>query len=297
MMLGGLGDSCSNRSVGMNGNRWPILVGIAFLVSGCVTTWTLQYPGTQVVSRRLAAFPSEGIVWHWDFYGNRTADEKSALETRQALDEAINYRLRRHGGHSFGADAIAGLEHAQEFRSWSVDTLVQIHTEHFSDAEGTHDNVGDFRFSKSLESWRAPLDADFVLITFFLDGHDTKGRAIAVAVSGGYHAARRAISCAVHLHSGRVVWGNLEDKIKGDLRSRWGAQQEVDLLLGDMLSRGEAAASEPPPASSTIARLPPADDVAPPPLFPPPPPPTPGAPSNAAGPVFHAAPSPAGPPR
>jgi hypothetical protein len=248
----------------------------------------VQYPGPQVVSRRLAALPSEGLAWNWDFYGKRTIDEPGGSEARQNIDDSITYRVRRHGGHSFRAASIEGLEHAQAFRSWAVDTLAALIVERVSDAEPPRVRYADLRFSESLESWRAPLDADFVLITFFLDGRDTQGRAFAVAVGGGYRAAQRAISCAVHLQRARIVWCNFDAKVKNNLRQRWSAQQEVDLLLGDMLGQGDIAATDAPP-TSTVARLPPADDVPPPP---PPPPPAQGQPANVAGPVFHAAPGP-----
>lgn len=285
MTLGCIDNSCSNCPVGIGG-RGLLALTLAVGLAGCISTTVMKYPGVEVASRRLAAFPSEGIVWSWDFYGKRTADEKGGIETRKNLDDSINYRLRRHGGRSFDAASIDGLEHARAFRSWAVDTLTALIAQRFSDAEKPHLDVGDFRFPESLESWREPLDADFVLVTFFLDGHDTQGRAIAVAIAGGYRAARRAISCAVHLQSGRVVWCNFDVAMKGDLKQRWGAQQEVDLLLGEMLSEGETVASEPPPPRSTATRLTPAADVTP--AVPPRPPV-----ASVDRPVFHAAPQPA----
>ena len=169
-------------SVGTDGRRWLKLVGMAFIVTGCVRTPAMQFPGAQVVSRRLAALPSVGVVWNYDFDGKRTVDNEGGLKVQQNIDDSITYRVRRHGGRSFRASAIEGLEHAQAFRSWAIDALAEIMSERLGGSEARHATVGDFRFGESLGSWRSQLDADFVLVTFVLDGHNTAGRSIAVAV-------------------------------------------------------------------------------------------------------------------
>jgi len=251
---------------------WLALASMGFVVTGCVATPAMNYPGTQVASSRLAALPSEGVVWNYDFYGQRTVDSAAELKAKQNFDDSITYRVRRHGGRSFWAASVVGLGHARAFRSWVVDTLAEIMEERLAASKQQHETVGDFRFSHSLESWRSPLDADFVLVTLFLDGHNTAGRLLAVGVGSGHLAAQRAIACAVHLRSARVVWCNFDPAVNRDLMQRRGAQEEVDLLLGEMLSEGQMAPNEPPPARSDAARLAQADDVPPPP---PPPPPVP----------------------
>ena len=265
--------SVLNELVVIDRGGWLGLVGLGFILAGCVITPQMQYPGTRVVSRRVAVLPSEGMMWIYDFYGDRTLDRAGSLEAKKNIDDSLTYRVRRYGGRSFGAASIEGLDDARAFRSWAVDTLTEVMGERLAVPGQRHESVGDFRFSKGLGSWRAPLDADFVLVTLFIDGHDTAGRSLAVAVGGGYRAARRAIACAVHLQSGRLVWCKLDSSVGGDLLLRRGAQEEVDLLLGEMLNEGQTAPSEPPPAHATSARIVPADDVPPPP---PPPPPVPG---------------------
>lgn len=263
------------------------LVGLGvlgWLATGCINGPEMQYPQTQVASRRLAALPTEALSWTYDFYDKRTLDQKRSLEIKRTIDDSITYRVRRSGGRSFTAASIEELPHAQAFRGWAVDTLTEIVHENVTYSNTKHESVGDWKFPQSLSSWRAPLDADFVLITLFLDGHNTAGRAVAVAVGGGYTAARRAIGCVVHLQSSRVVWCNLDDMVK-ELDQRFGAQEEVDRLLSDMLSRGATATIEPPPARSAAARLVPAPDVPPPPR----PPPGPPGPDTPAPVHFHGA--------
>lgn len=268
-----------------NGRGWFKLLGLGFMVAGCVSTPAMQYPGTQIASRRLAVLPSEVVEWGFDFYGKETVDKADTQKAKQNIDDSITYRVRRKGGRSFGAASVEGLDHVQAFNSWAVDTLTEVMVERLALAERNHATVGDFQFPNSLESWRSALDADFVLFTLFLDGRDTVRRALALRSA---KTARRAIACVVHLQSGRVVWCNFDKSMTANLMERWGAQKEVDLLLSEMLNQGETAASEPPPTPSTAARLVPADD-APPPPPPPGPPPGPDTPAPA---HFQAAPKP-----
>jgi len=257
---------------------------LGLVATGCINGPEMQYPETQVASRRLAALPTEALAWTYDFYGTRTLDQKRSLEIKRNIDDSITYRVRRRGGRSFTAASIEELPHAQAFRGWAVDTLTEIVNERVTYSNAKHESVGDWRFPHRLSSWRSRLDADFVLITLFLDGHNTAGRAVAVAVGGGSMAARRAIGRVVHLQSSRVVWCNLDDMTQ-ELDQRFGAQEEVDRLLDEMLSQGEKAPLEAPPARSSAARIAPAADVPPPP----PPPPLPPGPDTPARVHFHGA--------
>ena len=267
------------------GRGWLKVVGMGLLTGGCYRLPELEYPGTPVASRRLAALPSQGVVWVYDLSGKKIVDEEATARAKRNVDDSINYRVRRYGGHSFSAAAVADLEHLKAFRQWSREVMLGIVKERMADAPRIHQNVGEFRFSQRLGSWRRPLDADFVLVTAIFDGHNTFGRVAGVTlvlaaspVSGGAIAsfgglaARRAITCAVHLESARIVWCNMDSELEFDLTQRLGAQQEVDKLLEPMLSEGRSVPNEPSPPPSTSARIEPAGDVAPPP---PPPPPEP----------------------
>jgi len=225
----------------------------------------MQYPGIEVVPQRLAAFPSDGVEWTYDASGEKTMDPAGAIVAQKNLDESINYRLRRYGGHSFRADALDGLENVRAFHGWVVDVLHEIMLERLGGAKRKHETVGDWSFSRSLESWRAPLDADFVLVSLFIDGHNTAGRAVGVAIGGGRLAAQRAIFCVVHLKSARIVWCNFDPAINRDLRLRAAAQEEVDWELEKTLFVRAAAPTEPPPSGAAAQAIVPVGESPPPP--------------------------------
>jgi len=102
----------------VGGGGWLGLAAMGLTLAGCIGTPAMQYPGTPVVARRLAALPSEGIAWNYDFYGTKTVDQAREVMVKRNLDDSITYRVRRHGGRSFRAASVERLEHAQAFRSW-----------------------------------------------------------------------------------------------------------------------------------------------------------------------------------
>jgi len=255
-------------------NAWGWLpAAVLGFTLACTETPALQYPQTPVVSRRVAAWPS-------DVLGRKDADPERIAKTRQNLDESITYRVHRHGGRSFEAASVEGLEHSRAFRRWTSESLRQIVAELQGSSRSHHANVGDYRFSHNLDSWRAPLDADFVLVTLVLDGPGSGvSPVLAAGALGGalggllaYSMAqqtRRVISCVVHLRDSRIVWCNFDASALNDLTVRSGAQQEVDGLLDEMLRNGDTAPREAPPPVTTTPRIAAAADVPPPPAPPP----------------------------
>ncbi|HMF39332.1 MAG TPA: hypothetical protein VKQ32_01500, partial [Polyangia bacterium] len=75
---------------------------------------------------------------------------------------------------------------------------------------------------------------DCLLVSMFLDGRNTAGLSVAVAMVGGTLAARRAMACIVRLEDGRVVWCNLTT-FYWDLTQRPGAQGLANLLLKEAI--------------------------------------------------------------
>lgn len=221
----------------------------ALAMAGCKTP-ALQYPAVQVASHRLAAFPSYVKEWEYDADGKKTLDDQGAATARMNLDESIGYRVWQHGGRFVGVASIAGLEQVGDFHQWALDAMTEIGAERLGYATKKHETVGDWGFGRSLGSWRAALDADFVLVSMFLDGHNTPGRGLKVLFVGGRLAARRGIICAVQLQSGRIVWCNFDSAVNVNFMSRSEAQSEVDHLLDEMLRKGEAVPSEPPPTDN-----------------------------------------------
>ena len=250
------------------GRRWTWTLWATLAVAGC-TTPEMRVASVSVASRRIAALPTEGVVFDYDFQGHKTVSSTDTVIAKKNFDDAINYRLRQHGGRAFRAAAIGDLPHATPFHLWFVSSLKEIRDERLGRAHDTHETVGDWKFSSSLGSWRAVLDADYVLVSQFIDGRNTIGRELMAHLVAGPVTIPDAIACLVHLETARVVWCSYQNtmtKMKSDLTFRADAQAQVDSLLGEMLLAGDVAPVEPPPIGSPSTRATPAEDPGPPPL-------------------------------
>jgi hypothetical protein len=244
--------------------RWSWALWAILGAAGCATP-ELHVESVTVASRRLVALPAEATVYDFDFYNRRTPNEADTAAAKKNLDDSFNYRLRQHGTRAFREDALDSLAHSRVFRGWVVDSLTEILAERLGRGHLKHETVGDWTFASSLGAWRSALDADFVLVSLFVDGRNTPGRMAAVTFVGGWYADPHAIACVVELQRARIVWCNLRG-IRKDLLLRGGAQAEVDALLDEMLLAGDAAAVQPPPTGpAPLVRATPADDPGPPP--------------------------------
>ncbi|MEP6652596.1 MAG: hypothetical protein ABJA82_04520 [Myxococcales bacterium] len=206
---------------------------LASLAGGCATP-AMRVPGVQVVPSRVVALPTDGVVWEWDFSGNRVVSEQHTVEAVRNVDNSIDRRLRPLGGRSVAAETLDGLPSVSLFHDWATRMLKEIMAERLGRARSTHESVAEWRYSKELTTWRDELKADFVLVSMFMDGRNTAGRSLAVMFAGGALAARRAITCVVRLQDGRVVWCNLID-FQHPLDEPGGAQLFVHTLLDDLL--------------------------------------------------------------
>src|SRR4051794_26803855 len=99
------------------------------------------------------------------------------------------------------------LERGEAFLRWPLDTLGEIQDEDRLRRQGHatfHDSVSDWRCPVILDPLRASLNADFALITLFVDGQQTAGRSVlnglTIAVGAtSFHARRAAEACVVDL--------------------------------------------------------------------------------------------------
>jgi hypothetical protein len=246
------------------GLRWTCMLWAILAVAGCATP-EMRVASVSVASRRVAALPSEGVVFDYDFQGRKIINSSDTLIARRNFDDAINDLLRQHGGRAFPAAALGGLPHAFPFHLWFVSSLKEIRDERLGRAHETHETVGDWKFSSSLGSWRAVLDADYILVSQFIDGRNTTGRELAAHLLGGPVTVPDAIACLVHLETARIVWCNYQNTTTSDLTVRADAEAQVDSLLGEMLMAGDMAPVEPPPIGSASTRPTPAEDPGPPP--------------------------------
>jgi hypothetical protein len=93
-----------------------------------------------------------------------------------------------------------------------------------------------WRYSGDLAPMRAALDADFVLMSVFLDGDNTMGRLLKNPVDGRARVARRlGEACVVDLRDGRVVWCAHDYENTERIRTRENAQKAVDRLVAPLL--------------------------------------------------------------
>jgi len=247
------------------GLRWTCILWAALAVAGCATP-EMRVASVSVASRRIAALPSEGVVFDYDFQGRKIIDSSGTVIARRNFDDAINYLLQQHGRRAFSTAALGGLPHAYPFHLWFVSSLKEIRDERLGRAHETHETVGDWRFSSSLGSWRAVLDADYILVSQFIDGRNTIGRELTAHLVGGPVTVPDAIACLVHLETARIVWCNYQKTTTSDLAVRADADAQVDSLLGEMLLAGDMAPVEPPPIGSASTRATPAEAPVPPPL-------------------------------
>lgn len=235
-----------------------IVVGLAM---GACATPALQAPDVRVTSRRLVAFPSSALVWTLDASDQRIIDEDASALAAKNIDYAVEQRLRRYGGRLVTSKEVNALSNGVAFYRWSQRALKEIITEQVhSGMVAQHKTVGDWTYTSNISGWRSALDADFVLVSLFLEGHNTTGRSLAVGFAGGTLAAERAIACAVHLRTGMIAWCDFQPKLVGDLSTHAGAQYQIDQMLSKMLLTGESVRSEPPPpppppASGGVAEL------------------------------------------
>jgi len=237
-----------------------LALGVAVASLGCGPALALRDGAQPLSPARLVALPvsvlefqvgaSEAITPRWDW-------------TRQAqrnVEEALARRLSAHGGRFVDGAAANRLPAYVDFRRWSEVTLREIIGELKGRLPHKHRSVSEWRYDPGLAAWREPLRADFVLISFFFDGHDTWGRktvnAFALAPSDPVHAVKRDIACAVELATGRLAWCAFNPGGMYWLIDPANAELAVDQLLRPLWP-GDAPApptpqptEEPPPAAA-----------------------------------------------
>jgi hypothetical protein len=205
---------------------------------GCATP-AMRDVSVKVVPERLVAVPTDGVEWEFDAAGNQTISEEGTAAAIKNVDDSISYRLSLQGGHALEREEFEEFRWSVPFREWSQRMMREIMSERLGRSLTKHESVGEWHYGRALASFRDRLAADFLLVSMFLDGHNTAGRSIGVALGGGYLAARRAIACIVRLEDGRVVWCNLTT-IAWDLQQRSGAQGFANSLLLEVLGQPAA---------------------------------------------------------
>ncbi|HTB57836.1 MAG TPA: hypothetical protein VLC06_08180 [Polyangia bacterium] len=129
------------------------------------------------------------------------------------------------------------LARLRDFVEWSARSMEEIILELLGKSQQDHASVAEFKYRGDLRIWSRSLAADYLLISYFVNGYDTRARATSRTATE--HAARRALACIVDLGDGRIVWCRFTDAQTDFVLSRDGAQEVVDRLLDAMLARGD----------------------------------------------------------
>ena len=210
-------------------------------VAGCAAVVGFAGPsmsvGARIRSSRLAAVPAGGEIFALDADGGFVPRDELAARAAQNINDSINYRLHVHGARMFSWEDVRKLPNAHSFDEWSTQSMREIIRELLGKSQHAHASVADFRFPGDLGIWRRDLAADYLLISYFINGYDARARSWTAAE----HAARRALACVVDLSDGRIVWCRFSDNTSDLVRSRDLAQEVVDQLLEAMLARGDRA--------------------------------------------------------
>jgi hypothetical protein len=217
-----------------------LVITTSLVCGACGPTIVMNPSGDEINPRRLMALPSDGVEYTFDIDANEETDKEGTRAALALVDTSVNYRVSESGGRFVVTSLLAQLNGYPAFRNWSELVLKDVTMAALGRLRDPPPSVSDWHFGTGVPSWRSQLSADHVLITMFVDGHDTAGRSIAVAFGGGWKAGHRIATCAVRLVDGRLVWCNVNLNMTTDIKRRRGAQRVVDKLLTGMLTRANA---------------------------------------------------------
>lgn len=240
-----------------------------FLVVGCAAPFAMRDAGVPVSPARVVGLPVH--VESFTLDASREIRERSDWESsaQANLDISVNYRVSTHGGRFVGERDLKKVACYGEFDRWSKSALAGV-LRHARGLRSSATGVYAWRFPVSLEAWRKVFDADFALISLFLDGEETGGRSALnvagmFAGAGAAFARNDALACLIDLRDGRLVRCGYAERARAmainmstSVRDRGGAQLAVDVLATQLYSEQPL-----PPGAATPAT---ASDPLPPPL-------------------------------
>jgi hypothetical protein len=232
-----------------------LFVMTSLTCGACSTSIVMNPAGAEINPKRLLAIPSSGVEYGFDFSGNQELDKDATKAALANVNTSINYSVSASGGRFFPNPALADLDGYLAFRHWSELVLKDVMMAALGRLRDPPPSVDDWYYRSDIQSWREPLAADYLLITLFIDGHDSAGRAIAVAFAGGWTAGHRMTTCAVRLRDGRLVWCKVDLNMGANITTREGAQHVVDGLLTEMLATASLT-PHPAPQAATPPRQP-----------------------------------------
>jgi hypothetical protein len=216
-----------------------VATALAASLCGCASSFALRDSNVYVAPARLSAVPPDVVSYVLDANNDVTAEPDATRAARSAVEASLNYRLSSAGARFFPETSLAQVPGYAAFDRWARRALADLDVEigraerHRSSSPGVY----VWRYSGDLAPMRAALDADFVLMSVFLDGDNTMGRFLKNTVDGRARVARRlGEACVVDLRDGRVVWCARDYEGTERIRTRENAQKAVDRLLAALLT-------------------------------------------------------------
>jgi hypothetical protein len=209
-------------------------------LAGCASSFAMRDSNVYVAPAHLAATPPDVVSYVLDANNDVTAEPTATRDARAAVEASLSYHLSSAGARFFPETSLAQVPGYAAFDRWARRALADLDVE-IGRAEqhrsSSSPGVYVWRYSGDLAPMRAALDADFVLMSVFLDGDNTMGRLLKNPVDGRARVARRiGEACVVDLRDGRVVWCGRDYEGTERIRTREGAQKAVDRLLAPLLA-------------------------------------------------------------
>jgi len=233
-------------------------LGVAGLLLsvGCGPTLGMRVPDAPVVQARLAAIPPFVRSFTYGASGRATDTDERGYEDVEHLNEALACRLSAHGGRFYDGPSLKGIDGMAELSLWGTRAMADIWRQSNGTRDVRYKNVGHYRFREDASDIREKLGADFLLLTFFIDGHNTTGRNvlnILSPLSEKSTARREAVACVVRLDDGRLVWCAFR-RLDQRIDTTAGAQNTVDQMLEPLLHEGESGRLEEPEPCGRLMR-------------------------------------------
>jgi hypothetical protein len=238
--------------------KLPPAVALLSLVGACVPALTMQDPKVHVTPSQVAIMPALVQVSELAVSGDKLRDDWTT-QARRNVDAVLDAVASANGASVLRPELLDGAEVPYErFRRWSGQALIEIGLR--LEGAGLEDtrSVTDWRFGPGLESWRAALRSDFVLVVRFIDAHESAGMIVANLFSTvQVHARQTGIACAVRLSNGAIVWCEHRVDPYGELRRLQDAHRAVDALVSPLLPQRQLRIHPPPPLPSAPTPPPP----------------------------------------
>jgi len=207
---------------------------------GCGPAIAMRVSDVHIAPKRVAVMQADVILKRLDASSQLTFMPDWSQEAADNVNAALKDYAAWLGAPIFrcpnGKDVLVPCD---VFREWSNQALIEISRASAGDDSLRKKSVSDWRFPRGMDSWRKPLNANFVLVTAIRGSYETPGMS-ALQLSGAWmlHSKQTAIACVLDLRDGRIIRCETRVTQNADLLSPKGAQALVDGLLDRLFCKG-----------------------------------------------------------